>query len=193
MTRTILLLLLCLTLTSCASQDSDKDMDPGPDSAPALTGRVKALRLTDQVSGWTEKAGSYVAFTAGSFFNLINGGAQPHLDRGLLEGIFQVMTHGAGRQADLYAEDFGSAANASKMYTFEKGQIASPVTLSAYGVDVATGYEVLGGAVFHAGFGSFYFKLGLTGYSAADQKDLLADVAGFLTVYETLSKTAGGG
>lgn len=192
MSKTVLLFLLSVTVTSCSDHNAGGDMGPSPDSTPAGTGRVKALRLTGQVSGWTEQAGSYVFFDAASLFKLINGGAQPHVDRGLVEGIYQVM-RSAGRQVDLFAEDFGSAANAQKMYAFEKGQVVAPLTLSTYGSDIATGYAVLGGAVFHSVFHSFYFKLSFTGYTAAEQKSLLTDVEAFMAAYEALSKVPAGG
>jgi hypothetical protein len=180
------LALLAVLAGACSSDD------PAVADSGSVSGQAKALRITDQMSGWTEKAGSYVAFDASTFFNLINGGAQPHVDRGLVDGIYQVMTSAAGRNVELYAEDFGTAANAKTMYAFAAKQVVDKLTLSGYGADTALGDSSLGGAVFHATFSRFYFKLILSGYSAAEQKNLLADAAAFVAAYEKLSQNPGG-
>ncbi len=179
-----MLALLSMVAGACAAEDPARDS--------GVFGLARTLRITDQVRGWSEKAGSYTTFDASTLFNLINGGAQPHVDRGLVDGIHQAMTSAAGRRVELYAEDFGTMANAGSMYEYARGQVADKLTLAAHGSDTAIGDTSLGGAVFHATFSRYYFKLLFTGYTATEQKTLLADAGAFVTVYRQLSLNAGG-
>ena len=47
------------------------------------------LRLTNEVSGWTEDASKYVEYDYEALYGIINGGAVPYEDHGMIEGILQ--------------------------------------------------------------------------------------------------------
>lgn len=186
MKRNTLVIILAVAFGGCASDSGAvKDGGQPPVADSAVSSAVSGLRLSDQISGWSETSGSYTAFTAATMFQLINGGAQPHVDRGLVAGIFQTMAKGSTRNADLFAEDFGSAAKAQAMFTYMKGQVADPLALTGYSSTVA-GDVVLGGAVFHALFGQYYFSLTFTGYSVAERQELLSDAGLFVAAHQKL-------
>lgn len=185
-TAAYLLLALAAALTGCASNEALKDARLADVANAVDVLDVKTLRLTSQVSGWTEEAGSYAAFDASNLFNLINGGAQPHVDRGLVVGIYQILASGAGRRVEIMAEDFGSAGNAQTMYAFAKGMVADALSLPNYPT-AAAGDVVLGGAVFHVVLSRYYFKLTFTGYTTAERQTLLTDAESFVAVYEQLT------
>lgn len=184
MSRIVPCMVLAAWVAGCASDGPTETLNDARSADGATS--VNDLRIVDQVSGWTEEAGSYTAFDASTLFNLINGGAQPHVDRGLVEGIYQILTSAAVRRVEILAEDFGSATRAQTMYAYAQGQVADALSLPGYPT-AATGDVVLGGAVFHIVFDRFYVKLTFTGYGTTERQSLLADAEAFVSVYVKLT------
>jgi hypothetical protein len=154
----------------------DGGNDPGVSSA-------SDLRLTTEISGWSDNAGQYKEYDCDGLFDLIDGGAVAHRDNGLIEGIYQEMSGLNGRAVKIFVEDFGTAANATSMFEYaEQSYVTQPVTITSYPATVATASQTLSGISVYAHFGKFYFSLDFQGYT--DQTTPVSDANGFLATYE---------
>ena len=176
-----LIVIICmLALPLC-----DSGTDPPQDDA------IKAadLRLVNEVPGWSEDANSYIEFkTYAELYSLIDGGADIHIDNGLVEGIFQSMIGISSRSdtfyAEVYAEDFGTAANAQSIYNaIVANDMVDTIHIDGYDKSVAIGSTALGGGGVYAHFGKFYFWLNFTGYSNSD--DIAEDAVKYLDIYQS--------
>jgi hypothetical protein len=122
---------------------------------------VKDLRITDEVSGWTEKTTEgYVEFNTKGFYDLINGGAKPYEDQEMIEGIMQDMSASEGRECMIYVIDFGTDQKAEEMFLYQKSRITSLQAVGNYPeAMVAADASASNYAMVYAHFGKFYVEL----------------------------------
>jgi hypothetical protein len=147
------------------------------------SGGIGDFRLSG-ITGWTENEQSgYAAFSSGTLFDLINGGADQYNDEGLVEGIQQKMTHSSGDKAySAFVMDFGTAENATAMFEKMKLNEADPLTIGNYIESVAFGSRHLSGINAYAHFGKYYVEISLSGY--ADESLATKEAEAFVEVYE---------
>jgi len=161
--------------------NSDGD-DGGGDDTTTISA-VADLRLSTEVSNWSEASGSYKEFDVQGLYDIINGGAVTDENNGLVEGIFQEMAGSSGRNVEIRVEDFGNAASATAMFNYSAtNSVSQKVTFADFAEATAVGTQVLGGVTVFAHFGKFYFNLQFTGYS--DNQVAAADANGFLKTYQ---------
>ncbi|MGA7740963.1 MAG: hypothetical protein ABSF35_06045 [Polyangia bacterium] len=82
--------------------------------------------------------------------------------------------------------DFGTAANATSMFTYEQGLNSAAVPIPQFDVSAAIGVSVLGGITAYAHFNASYFEVQLTGY--ADQASAASVATQFLQVLQSKTK-----
>ena len=147
---------------------------------------IGKLRLTNGVvAGWSENTEyPYTTFTASNLFNLINGGAQEFVDRGMKEGFRQGMTNGPDKTFTSLVMDFGTAENALNMYTLKLQQfMGTKETAGAFPENQAfvntstSGYEAYGV------FGNVMVVIWMDGYGT-DKSEAKADAVLFLEAYK---------
>ncbi|MFC1584976.1 hypothetical protein ACFL5V_05470 [Fibrobacterota bacterium] len=143
---------------------------------------LKDLRITNEVSGWNET--DYLLYDVDGLLGLINGGADPYINGGMVEGINQKM----GKDPKLYEAfvmDFVTEAAARAMYEEEKSrQTWVMSTVGNYPESQASIYKnPLSGTVkAYAYMKNYFFWISLQGSS--DQDELIAEADLFFQFYD---------
>ncbi|HON10193.1 MAG TPA: hypothetical protein PLE24_04940 [Chitinispirillaceae bacterium] len=148
---------------------------------------VYALRLAPgDISSWSEdQVGGYTEFTASTLDGPggINGGAPYYTDEGMVEGFNQNLSNGS-KKACIFVWDFGTAKNASKMYTKKDGDNINKIGASGYSPSVARlDDSPSSGVVAYAHFGKYYIEISFTEFS--DKSDARSTAVSFIEVFET--------
>ncbi len=145
---------------------------------------VKDLRLSDSaVAGWKQGFKEYKIFDGQILMDdMIDGGAGPYIDEGLIEGIQQILHFDTLYECKLWIMDYGSPAKAQSMLNRIEIEFNGDMTLRIAGFDstIARGSENVGGCVTVAQFDRFYLQLQMSGYT--DVSPALRDAKTFLTV-----------
>ncbi|MFH1809972.1 MAG: hypothetical protein ABIJ09_14600 [Pseudomonadota bacterium] len=150
---------------------------------------VRTFRVVDQIEGWHETEGSYSEFDASNLSELIDGGAQPHVDKGLVDGFTQALHSDATRELEVYVEKFDAASGARLMFEFQLDMLGETIGLRSYPTTTAVAGRVLGGAMVYAHWDRFYFALTLTNYAASEvdvEATIVDDAEIFLGHYHEL-------
>ncbi len=141
------------------------------------------MRLTDEVTGWTDQPGHFAAFDTAQLYDLIDGGAPIYNDEGLVDGIYQFLENSDGNYCAISFYNFGTPENSLAMFTVQKNLVSSEVVIPGYNDSVALGDETIGGAMIYARFNQFDLELGFSGYT--DVELLKNDAKLFLDVYKS--------
>ncbi len=156
---------------------------------PTAFGNLYKISGTTQMPGWTQDTNPATAATAlltGSattLVNVIDGGNKPYLDNGCLLYMYQNLVGPDPQLCRLVAMDFGTAANATSMFTYEQQLRNATTPIPGFDASTAIGYSVLSGITAYAHFKASYFEVQLTGY--ADDTSAAQVAAQFLTVMQT--------
>jgi hypothetical protein len=162
---------------------SDDGAHSGNGNDTTATLSASDLRLTNEASGWSEESGSYIEFDVQGLYDLIDGGAVPHEEYGLVEGIYQTMTGPSGRTAEIYVEDMDNAANAKELFDYQaQNAVSQKVTFPDFAEAAAVASQHLSGITVFAYFGQFYLNVNLMGYT--DAQTATTDGNGFLKTYQ---------
>jgi hypothetical protein len=113
----------------------------------------------------------------------IDGGNEAYDSRGFQQGLFQTLDGPNGQICNLRDMDFGTAANATTMFTYSVQNSGSTLPVPSFDLSVAAGETVIGGATVFAHFKASYFEAYMTGY--ADATSAISDAAQFLAVLKT--------
>jgi len=147
---------------------------------------ISEFRLYGSViPGWVEDTSGYAEFDTSDIYDLIDGGAPPYIERGLLKGIKQEFDFIAGDDTfhcQTYAEDFGTSQNARNMLSCNKTQMSLSLTLYPFDTSTITGMEFPGGCLAIAAFDRYYFEVTVSGYPVIDSAK--SEVRQFLSVYK---------
>jgi hypothetical protein len=149
------------------------------------TGHITNLRVANNsVAGWVEDYSEYRMYDGQILMDqMIDGGAVPFIDHGLIEGIKQLFRFDTVYECELYTMDFGTLGNSHSMFEFMKPDPSDPPPLSVEGFDttVVIGTKNLTGCFIIARFDRFFIQLQMSGYNA-DTASALRDAKAFLTV-----------
>jgi hypothetical protein len=152
---------------------------------PTLT----ALYDSTAYAGWAPDSGSeFIAYDTLTIWNLLDGGAVPYVQNGLVSATFKNLKATSLSDAMSCAVrimDFGTFAKAEAMFNASSTQYQASSALAPLPVSEAAYMVEAGGNItVYAHFGRFYFELELTGY--ANVSDSVRDALHFLTIYRTM-------
>ncbi len=180
-------LIVSLSLFHCDEGGSNPDPSGG-------SIKVKELRLSNEVSGWTEMQGSYIEFDPTNMFNLIDGGVTPYIDGGLVEGIRQVFNFSHNSETfelTVDMEDFSTQNKAQAIFnTITKDVIVDSIVVPSYDPGVALGsFNEIGGEItIFTHIDKFYFELKCNNFG--NFKDVvITESVKFIKVFESKIKT----
>lgn len=147
---------------------------------------VNALRLGSvDVSPWREEPNDgFLVFKASNMFDLINGGAQMYVNKGMIAGFQQDMSISGEKSARFLVLDYATEDKAIEMYNYsdasngDKLNAGNEFPLSVAQLDGSP----LGGVIAIAHFGKFYMELTFTGFS--DKSEAVKTAVSFIEVFE---------
>ena len=148
---------------------------------------IESARIEDNdVQSWTEEK-ELIKFNSNNMYDLVNGGAVEYIDNGMIEGFQQKMGKaGTGYYFIEWLMDFGSAENASEMYTKKLNQFQSskeaagdfPESVAFLDNGLLYGYDA------YAHFGKYFLWLNFDGYGA-NKSEAKQNAIGFLIVIKS--------
>jgi hypothetical protein len=167
--RCVVLVLTCISVTI---------------SAKAVS--IDNFRIRHQIANWVEDNESFKMFTTKTLYEIIDGGATEYIDNGMKRGFFQRLRNSDSAIIELFAEDFGSAEKARKMFNvkhafFSGMQSAGNADSSSYNMN-----EIVGGFWAYGVVGPKYFELTLTGIN--DKTEARKEMDRFFDYYKKTGK-----
>jgi hypothetical protein len=153
--------------------------DPG---SPTVS-KAADMRLTDDISGWTEESNSYAEFDAQAYNQLVNGDAPIYVSQGLVEGIEQSLANASNNNAKVDILDFSTAEKTITMFNVKKAD-ENPKPVGSYSQDNVFCVEYPDAITVYAAFSKFLFVIKLTGYS--DLNNAKSDAVIFLSTYDSM-------
>ncbi len=144
-----------------------------------------ALESND-IQQWVEEEDGYNVYkTSEELYQLIDGGADEYLNRGLVEGFQQRLTRTeTGYSATIMVMDFGTIEKAANMYQYFSSRISPVVKAGNYNSSVAViDPSPLDGCIGYAHFKQFYIELSLMGYGA-EKSEAYNNTARFIEIFQ---------
>ena len=141
------------------------------------------VRISDEITDWADQAEYFVVFDTAQLYDLIDGGDEFYISKGLVNGFTQRLLKNSGTICDPFIFNFGTVQNATTTFMAQSNNITTPVLLSGYSDSTVIGDEFGGGAKIYAHFDRYELELSLMGYT--DIELLKEDAALFLQVYES--------
>jgi len=147
---------------------------------------VDKLRIKKQLNGWIEENGSYQVINTKNLFEIINGGAPAYIDNGMKKGIYQrLMTTDSTMAIELFAEDFGSAEMAEKMFN-DKSTANVSESAEDQNPEGRIINKIVGGFWCCQVIEQYYFELTLTGVT--DKEKVVAELDKVMGFYQKVIK-----
>jgi hypothetical protein len=116
------------------------------------------------ISNWNPESDMTV-YVADNLYELIDGGATPYLEKGVIKTGYQRLTGPENTIVECYIFDFGSEAKALAMFEQKKKErVNDTVKDIAYTDSIVVVSPVLGGVSSSAHSGSFCMELNVTGF-----------------------------
>lgn len=178
----------CLVIAVAWSACSDSS-DGGNDATLDENSFGQKFRFLDnEVPDWTQAEGdsAYSVWTAENLADKIAGAASDYTTRGCQFAMYQALVGPPPETCEVVAMDFGTDAQATSMFAFEKETTAASAAIPRYDTGIAIGSAKPTGMTVYAHFGRNYFELRLDGYS--DQDSAIQAALPFLQVLEQKSK-----
>ena len=150
------------------------------------TRTVTALRIAEgDVTQWQEENQGYRAYTQDNLFDIINGGADQYISRGLIEGFQQILEiSGSDFSATFLVMDMNSDANAKTMFDFKADAVSTKETAGTFSESAAViDIGFLSGCTAYAHFGKYYLELSFTGY-ASNKSEAKNNAVSFLEIFK---------
>jgi hypothetical protein len=132
---------------------------------------VRQLRITKEIPGFRNDGKIYRAFSAQQLYEIINGGAPPYIQNGLVSGIHQQLNHDSGRTIELFVEDFGTPHNANDMFLLKKTDFMERFAPAGEDTTQVIAAATIGALLVVCIIDKYYFEITLGGY--ADQGESL--------------------
>jgi hypothetical protein len=148
---------------------------------------AKYKLANNEVTAWTQdtSANGYSVWTAANLTDKIDGAAPAYTSRGLKFAMYQKMLGSGLQNCIVVAMDFGTDAQATAMFAYQKEVTSAADAVPQYDASVAIGYPGLSGMTVYAHFKASYFELQLDGY--ADPTSASQAATPFLKVLEKKS------
>jgi hypothetical protein len=154
---------------------------------PTAFGNTYKISDNVEMPGWTQDPTTPLWTGRGTdLSSIIDGGNVPYLQHGCLLAMYQSLVGPDPQICTLVAMDFGTAANATSMFTYEQQLTSADVPIPGYDASVAIGYSVLAGITAYAHINASYFEVQLSGYT--DNASAAQVAAQFLNVMKTKTK-----
>jgi hypothetical protein len=147
---------------------------------------VASLAIKDgDVTNWKEENQGYRPYTQDNFFDIINGGADEYINRGLIEGFQQILViSGSDYTATFLIMDMNSDANAKSMFDFKADAASTKEAAGNYSESTAViDAGFLSGCTAYAHFEKFYLELLFTGY-ASNLSEAKNNAVSFLEIFK---------
>lgn len=147
----------------------------------------------NQIPGWTlnqtpDQFDPLDVYAADSLaLDRIDGAAPAYVDRGCRVAMYEQMVGPSPTQCVVIAMDFGTDANATSMFDYEKQYNSASVQISPYDASTAIGYTGMTSCQIYAHFKASYFELEMDGYGSDPTAGCQAGTA-FLQVLEAKTK-----
>jgi hypothetical protein len=169
-----IIFVFCFSMTTVAAEKAD--------SAVLAAFRAHAAG----VAGFTEQADRYRFFNVRQLYDIIDGGAVEYEKPGLVNGIVIGLNADSNRTAEIYIENFGTAAHAKSMLAMKKKSASEPKTLLVESSKNSFYDEVIGGCIVYFCDNKYYFEMTFTGYEKSTQA--LADAKAFANRFAVKAK-----
>lgn len=163
--RLIVCLILDSLVSACGSSSSKSTaLDP------TTFGKQYAF-ANNSVSGWQQATDStngtpFEVCTPATLEQRIDGGSEDYVSRGLVLAMYQVLIGPDPQSCTVVAMDFGTADNATAMFTYEQQHTSASIQIPQFDASVAIAYPVLSGITVYAHVNAMYFELQLMGYGS---------------------------
>jgi hypothetical protein len=129
-------------------------------------------KFASEVSGWTQSTApsdpyQYGVYSDADLDQRIDGGNIAYISRGMRVAMFQNLVGPADSSCTVVAMDFGTAENATTMFTYQKDSTGGTTPIPPYDAATAIGYETLSGVTAYAHFKASYFETQVSGVADA--------------------------
>lgn len=144
---------------------------------------LSGLRIMEgEISGWSENADQgYIEFTSQNMYELLNGGAQEYVAKGMSKGFYQNKING-DKTFTYWLMDFRTIDNAEEMYSDRlQANSASKETAGDFSDDEAFITPSMYGYNGYAVFEHLMVVIWLDGYDA-NRNEAKNDIVNFLKV-----------
>ncbi len=164
MNDAIRFLVACLSTAFCFSGCGSNTVAPADASAAMAFGDIYKIANDPQLPGWKQAEATLLWTGTGTeLSSIIPGDNVPYLQRGCLLAMYQTLTGGESQSCRLVAMDFGTAVNATAMFTYQQQVSSVAVSIPGYDASTALAYAVDDGINAYAHLKSLYFEVQLSG------------------------------
>jgi hypothetical protein len=153
-------------------------------SQVAAKTKLKKLLITNQMSTWVEDKGTTRTFTAQELFDVINGGAEEYINRGLIGGIHQQFSGTDGKTFEVFVEDFGDTAKSAAMIAAKKESFTETGSIPELSEVSSFSSKAIGALVVVAAVGRFYIEMTASGFT--DNKEAEKAAVAFVGYYRKM-------
>lgn len=177
-----LVILIFIFTTTLLVLFCDKSSAPDPNNGL----KTAFLRITNEITNWSEEDSSYFEFdTPEKGYELIDGYWAPYENNGIIEGFRQNMITTGDRKIEIFTMNFGQISNATSIFEEMAAEgIYDTLTFNNFTSDIAIGNIFINGARVFAHFDKYYFELSFMEYGV-DTSDIRPDAEKYLAQYKT--------
>ncbi len=170
------ILILCAAATASAARPQ-ADACASPALEDAKTPQRLPFRLAG-IRGWKETPDGFLEYNSETLYELINGGAEAYIARGMKRGLFQKMETADGKTYEALVMDFGNAKKSGVMFADKRRELSASSAVLGFDTSAVVARELPAGTLVFAAFGPYYFELTFSGYKTSRQG--FGDAAKFL-------------
>lgn len=153
-------------------------------SADKNENSLSRFQITGQnMKGWAVEE-VIKEFGPEELYDIINGGADVYVNKGLLKGMHQTVVKEGGHQCEIFVEDYGSPEKTKDIFAVTTETASDSLKLSTGDHQRIRIKEFLGGILVYMHHDNFYFEISLSGYTAAEKA--VGDAECFVDFFEKI-------
>ena len=121
------------------------------------------------ITGWTLTGDGYSEFDPDQLYDIINGGADLYIDKGLKRGGYQKLLRDDSLQCEIFVEDFGSPENAEIIFTATTETATGSLKIGSGNDERMRVKEFIGGILVYMHFENYYFEISVSGFDTTEE------------------------
>ena len=121
------------------------------------------------IKGWTPAEDEYKEFGPDDLYDLINGGADIYIDKGLQKGSYQKLLQDDSYQCEILVEDFGSSENARNIFAATTETAVSSLKFGPGSNEHLRIKEFIGGLLVYMYHDNYYFEISASGFDTVEE------------------------